>query len=166
MCGLQMALRLLKASATRVIADTRCVAGGRLQGGGSNVRRTLTAVCFCTAVALGFASPVKAATLTITDTFGGSNTVWMLDVQTGCTSCSITLTANFQDPAGADTNAYTGSFVDSVQWLIGGADPTGITVNTAPGGTTNWGGELDASVSSNQCSGNANDATCVEWTGG
>ena len=38
-------------------------------------------------------APAKAdaAVLTITDTFGGSSTVWTLDVATGCTTCAATL---------------------------------------------------------------------------
>jgi hypothetical protein len=125
------------------------------------------------AVALGFASPARAALLTITDTFGGSNTVWTLDVTGGCTTCTVTLTANFQDPdgAGAGTNAYTGTFIDSVQWTIAGTDIS--TINDANGGspgnvgstaldatTTSW-TAAEGSLNANQCSGGAADNVCA-----
>ena len=69
--------------------------------------------------------PAKAdaALLTITDTFGGSNTVWTLNIASGCTTCTAILTGNFLDPdgAGAGVNGYTGTFIDSVQFSIDGA---------------------------------------------
>jgi PEP-CTERM motif-containing protein len=128
------------------------------------VRRTLIAVGFCTAVALGLASPARAALLTITDTYGGSNTVWTLDVAGGCTTCTVTLKAEFQDPAGAANNAYTGSFVDSVQWVISGTDPTALGTITGPtnASVTSWSGAIDASLNANQCGGGASDAICAQ----
>jgi PEP-CTERM motif-containing protein len=128
------------------------------------VRRTLIAVGFFTVVAMGFASPARAALLTITDTFGGSNTVWTLDVAGGCTTCTVTLKAEFQDPAGADNNVYAGSFVDSVQWVISGTDPTALGTVTGPtnASVTSWTGAVDASVNANQCGGGASDALCAQ----
>ncbi|HEU5254496.1 MAG TPA: PEP-CTERM sorting domain-containing protein [Vicinamibacterales bacterium] len=126
------------------------------------MRRTLIAVGFFVAVALGVASPAKAALLTINDFTGGANTVWTLDVQTGCSSCAITLTAN----VGAGSS-LSGSFIDAVQFAIAGTDPTGITVNSAPGGTALWTqpsfDNLDASLSGgNQCNGGASNNVCFE----
>jgi hypothetical protein len=126
------------------------------------VRRTLIAVGFFAAVALGVASPAKAALLTINDFTGGANTVWTLDVQTGCSSCAITLTANLG--AGSSLN---GTFIDAVQFAIAGTDPTAITVNSAPGGTALWlqptFDNLDASLSGgNQCNGGAANNVCFQ----
>jgi PEP-CTERM motif-containing protein len=126
------------------------------------VRRTFIAVGFFAAVALGVASPARAALLTINDFTGGANTVWTLDVQTGCSSCAITLTANVG--AGSTLN---GTFIDAVQFAIAGTDPTGITVNSAPGGTALWTqpsfDNLDASLSGgNQCNGGAANNVCFE----
>ena len=45
--------------------------------------------------------------LTLTDTFGGTNTVWALSVTTGCTDCTVSLTADFQDPDGAGGRGST-----------------------------------------------------------
>jgi len=123
------------------------------------VRRTFIAVSFCMAVALGFASPARAALLTITDTFGGSNTVWTLDVTGGCTTCSVTLTANFQGaPSG-----YAGTFVDAVQWTIAGTDVSSVGVVTGPldATTTSWTGS-EGSLAANQCSGGAADNVCAQ----
>ena len=130
---------------------------------GRNVRRTLIAIGFFTVVALGVASPARAALLTITDTFGGSNTVWTLDVAGGCTTCAVTLKAEFQDP-GAGDNAYTGTFVDSVQWTIAGT--TVNSVNPIVGGptdatTTSWSGS-EGSLNANQCTGGASDNVCAQ----
>jgi hypothetical protein len=126
------------------------------------VRRTLIAVGFFAAVALGVASPARAALLTINDLTGGANTVWTLDVQTGCSSCSITLTANIGNPS-----SLNGTFIDAVQFAIAGTDPTGITVNSAPGGTALWTqptfDNLDASLSGgNQCNGGASNNVCFQ----
>jgi len=119
------------------------------------------------AVALGFASPARAALLTITDTFGGSNTVWTLDVTAGCTTCTVTLTANF---GGAGTNAYTNSFIDSVQWTITGAAIS--TINDATAGAGNVAGPTDAtttswtaaegSLNASQCGGGAANNVCAQ----
>jgi hypothetical protein len=132
---------------------------------GRKVRRTLIAVGFCIAVVLGFASPARAALLTITDTFGGSNTVWTLDVTGGCTTCTVTLSANFQDPAGAANNAYTGTFIDAVQWTITGTAVNSVNPVVASTAldatTTSWGGS-EASLNANQCSGGGNDMVCAQ----
>src|SRR5689334_21856262 len=98
------------------------------------------------------ASPASADSLTITDTFGGSNTVWTLEAQNGCmTNCTITLTADFQDPdgAGSGTNAYTGDYIDAVQWVISGGDPTSVSLtSTTAGSISDWSAaKLDSSLS-------------------
>ena len=126
------------------------------------MRRTLIAVGFFTVVALGVASPARAALLTINDFTGGANTVWQLDVQTGCTSCNIILTATIGDPSTLD-----GTFIDAIQFAITGTDPTSITLNTAPGGTALWTqptfDNIDASLSGgNQCNGGAANQICFE----
>lgn len=128
------------------------------------MRRTLIAVGFFTVVALGFASPARAALLTITDSFGGSTTVWTLEAAAGCmTNCTVTLKAEFQDPAVGD-NAYTGSFIDSVQWVITGTDPTSLGTVTGPtnGSVTSWTGAVDQNVTADQCGGGASNAICAE----
>jgi hypothetical protein len=111
------------------------------------------------AVALGFASPARAALLTITDTFGGSNTVWTLDVTGGCTTCTVTLTGNFQGPS----NAYAGTFIDAVQWTIGGTTVSSVGAVTGPldATTTSWTGS-ESSLSANQCNGGAADNVCAQ----
>jgi hypothetical protein len=134
---------------------------------GRNVRRTSMAIGLCVAVALGFASPARAALLTITDNFGGSNTIWTLDVAAGCmTNCTVTLKANFQDPdgAGAGVNGYSGTFIDSVQWAISGADPTGAITVVGPldATTTSWTAAADSNLSANQCGGGANNNVCAQ----
>jgi len=131
------------------------------------MRNVLKASLLATAMTWAFAAPTSAATLTITDTFGGSNTIWTLNAQTGCTTCTISLTANFQDPAGPAVNAYTGTYLDSVQWKIDGTDPVtaGFTTTTA-GTAANWSFAVDASLNANQCSGGASDAICGQWIGG
>jgi hypothetical protein len=109
--------------------------------------------------------------LTITDTFGGSNTVWTLDVTGGCTTCTVTLTGNFQDPAGSAVNGYTGTFIDAVQWTIAGTDI--VSINDQNGGAAgNVTGPLDAtttswtasegSLNANQCGGGAADNVCAQ----
>jgi len=119
------------------------------------------------AVALGFASPARAALLTITDTFGGSNTVWTLDVTAGCTTCTVTLSANFGGPG---TNAYTNSFIDSVQWTITGAAISTINDATAGAGnvagptdptTTSW-TATEGSLNASQCTGGAANNVCAQ----
>lgn len=129
------------------------------------MRRTLIAVGLVTAVALGFASPARAALLTITDTSGGSNTVWTLDVVGGCTTCDVTLTANFQDPAGAANNVYTGTFIDAVQWTITGTTVTGVSAtvdsDALDATTTDW-TAVEGSLNANQCSGGGSNAVCAE----
>jgi len=109
-------------------------------------------------------APAKAdaAVLTITDTFGGSSTVWTLDVATGCTTCAATLSANFQDPVGAAVNAYTGTSVDSVQFDFNSFNPTNATLTSAPGGVGAWTVHLDSNLNANGCgNGNGGDV-CAE----
>lgn len=129
------------------------------------MRRTLLAFCVCTAVAVGFANPARAAVLTITDTGPGGGAVdatWVLDVQTGCTSCAVTLTATFA--AGSE---YAGTFLDSIQFLINGANASGITLNSAPGGVAFWTqpgfDNNSATLNANQCNDtNNNPSVCFQ----
>jgi PEP-CTERM motif len=115
-------------------------------------------------------TPAKAdaAVLTITDTFGGSNTVWTLTTNTGCTVCSVVLSGNFQDPdgAGALTNGYTGKFIDSVNWKIDGATPVSVvnpvSSNATNAATTSWTAAIDSNVTANQCGGGANAEVCAQ----
>jgi hypothetical protein len=112
-------------------------------------------------------APAKAdaAVLTITDTFGGSNTVWTLNIATGCTTCAATLTAAFQDPAGPATNGYTGTFLDSVQWMINGSTITNtgfMATNALDATTTSWTFNASTSLNANQCGGGAAQGTCGE----
>jgi PEP-CTERM motif len=109
----------------------------------------------------------EAALLTIVDAAGP--TTWTLSVQTGCTTCAITLQAVFTDPdgAGAGVNGYTGDYINSVQWVIAGADPTAAGFNGTNAGTTaQWSFSLDASLNNNGCTGGAQDAVCGQWIGG
>ena len=131
------------------------------------MRRILKASLLA-AMAWTFATPASAATLTLTDTFGGSNTIWTLVVETGCSTCNISLSGFFEDPAGAAVNPYTGTYVDAIQWSIDGADPTSIGFQTTNAGlTTDWSFLLDKSLSGgSQCNGGKPDAVCGEWTTG
>jgi hypothetical protein len=121
---------------------------------------------------LASAAPASAATLTLTDTFGGTNTIWTLTVQTGCLTCNVTLSGLFQDPdgPGGGTNAYAGKWIDSVQWVIEqpNVNPTSVGfLSTNAGTATNWDFDFDESLSGgNQCNGGAQDAICGEWTSG
>jgi len=123
-------------------------------------------------------APAKAdaAVLTLTDTFGGSNTIWTLNVPTtGCTTCNgITLTGFFQDPdgAGAGVNAYTGTGIDSVQWMINGSTITNtgfqnfaVAGTGAPlASTASWSFNESTSLNANQCGGGAAQGTCGQTT--
>jgi hypothetical protein len=121
---------------------------------------------------LASAAPASAATLTLTDTFGGTNTIWTLTVQTGCVTCNVTLSGLFQDPdgPGAGTNAYAGTWIDSVQWVIEqpNVNPTSVGFLSTNAGTfADWDFGLDESLSGgNQCNGGGHDAICGEWASG
>jgi hypothetical protein len=115
--------------------------------------------------------PAKAdaALLTITDTFGGSNTVWTLNIASGCTTCTAILTGNFLDPdgAGAGVNGYTGTFIDSVQFSIDGATPASVanpvvSTATSAGSPTTWSAQANSSLNANQCGGGANGGVCAQ----
>jgi hypothetical protein len=111
----------------------------------------------------------QAATLTIVDTYGGFNTTWTLEVQTGCVVCDVTLKGFFEDPdgAGASVNPYTGQYIDSVQFKIGGADPTAISLMTTNAGAIgDWDFDIDESLNANGCGGGGNNAVCGEWISG
>jgi uncharacterized membrane protein YgcG len=104
-----------------------------------------------------------ASVLTITDTYGGTNTVWTLTVQTGCTTCAITLQADFEDPSGVANNIYAGQYIDSVQWKIDGADPTAVgflSTTALDAAATSWTFAQDTSLNANQCGGGGTDAVC------
>ena len=114
----------------------------------------------------------SADTLTLVDGFGADSTgtTWTLTVgndPAGCNPCAITLSAFFEDPAGAAVlNAYTGTYLDSVQWKIAGGDPVIIGFNgTNAGAPANW-SFVEGSLNANQCSGGANDAVCGQWVSG
>lgn len=113
-----------------------------------------------------FVPAASADTLTLTDTFGGSNTIWTLDYQSGCTTnCTVQLSVNFQDPdgAGSGTNAYTGDYIDAVQWVLTGGDPTSVSLtSTTAGSLSDWGPvQLDSSLSGgNQCNGGQTNSVC------
>ena len=131
--------------------------------------RKLAGALLLSGFTLIFAAPTSAATLTLTDTFGGTETIWTLTVETGCVTCDVTLTAFFKDPdgGGPGLNAYTGTYLDSVQWVIStpDADPTDIGfLSTTAGSAADWSFSLDSSLSGgNQCNGGATDAICGEW---
>lgn len=110
-------------------------------------------------------SIAEASVLTITDTYGGSNTIWTLTTENSCTTCAITLEVYFEDPSGVANNAYTGQFLDSVQWKIDGADPSTASVDTTTAGlASDWTTAVDASLNANQCGGGANSAVCSQTT--
>jgi hypothetical protein len=113
-------------------------------------------------VALGFASPARAALLTINDPAG--STVWTLETQTNCTTCAITITATI----GAGS-IYLGNYIDSLYWAITGYTPTadasdnltGFNLTSAPGGTAMW---LNAGTS--PVNGDLSQSQCNAGTGG
>lgn len=132
------------------------------------MRKFVQALLF-SGVMFAAAAPSSAATLTITDTFGGSDTIWTLTVETGCVTCDVTLTGFFQDEAGADQNAYAGTYLDSVQWVISNPNVNPETVDltsTTAGATTDWDFDIDENLSANGCGGGAADAVCGEWISG
>jgi len=128
-------------------------------------------------VALVAAAPAHASTLTLTDTFanGGpaSQTIWTLVVNNdGCSTCDVTLTAFFEDldGAGGNVNAYTGQYIDSVNWTIDSpkVNPTddGFSSTTA-GSFADWDFQVDAKLNSNQCDpGAGNEEICGDWVSG
>ena len=133
--------------------------------------RKLAGALLLSGFTLVFAAPTSAATLTLTDTFGGSDTIWTLTVETGCVTCDISLTAFFEDPdgAGAGVNAYTGTYLDSIQWVISDpdADPTDIGfLSTTAGSAADWSFVVDSNLSSSGCGGGASDAICGDWVAG
>jgi hypothetical protein len=132
---------------------------------------------FFVLVALVIARPAHASTLTLTDTFtnGGpaSQTIWTLVVNNdGCSTCDVTLTAFFKDVDGAasNVNAYTGQYLDAVNWTIDSPkvnpNDAGFTTTTAglPG---DWSFQIDAKLNSNQCNtGAGNQEICGDWISG
>src|SRR5688572_10727378 len=108
--------------------------------------RKLVGALLLSGFTLIFAAPTSAATLTLTDTFGGTDTIWTLTVETGCVTCEISLTAFFEDPdgAGPGLNAYAGTYLDSIQWVIESpsVDPTTVGFVSSTTGST-WAFQLD-----------------------
>ena len=132
--------------------------------------RTLVKATLLTAViAWGTTSPVSAATLTLVDTFGGSDTTWTLDVQDNCElDCSVVLSVFFEDPAGAAENAYAGTQLQSIQWVVSqpnlNPDDADIQSTTGAGNAPgSWDTFLNAGVNANGCGAGANDAVCSNW---
>jgi hypothetical protein len=114
------------------------------------------------------ASPASAATLTIVDTFGGSETTWTLDVQDNCgpADCVATLSAFFD--GGGGTNAYAGFWLDAFQFSVTSpninppTDADMTATNTVLGG---WDTIVGAGVNANECGAGAQHGVCSEWNG-
>jgi PEP-CTERM motif-containing protein len=129
------------------------------------VRRTLTAFVLAMSVALGFASPAGAASLTLIDTGKTGSTadaIYTLTIADNCTAgspCAVTLNAQFT--AGSE---YAGTFLDSVMWVIAGADPS--LINSFSGSPGSWTAPaLDSSVNNAGCGGGENNAVCTQFNG-
>jgi|SRR5688572_6551401 hypothetical protein len=126
----------------------------------SIIRKLATlAAAFATVAAVS--TQAEAALLTIND---GAD-VWTLDVETGCTTCTVTLTADFNV---GSTRA--GTFLDSVQWDLTdpNVNPINIGDETLPdvfntaapgGGPTNW-TFVAANLNANDCGGGNQNAVC------
>jgi hypothetical protein len=125
------------------------------------MRKLVIAAAF--ALVVGAAGAAQAAVLTLTD---ASGTIWTLTAQTGCTTCAISLTADFTDPSGE-----AGKFLDSVQWKIDGSSPASesdIGFNDTNAGTTaDWAFNLSV-LNANQCGsgGQGGGSVCGEWISG
>ena len=132
--------------------------------------RTLVKAALLTIGLVSLASPASATTLTLNDPAGADSvgTTWTLDVETGCTTCTIVLSGFFEDP-GAGDNYYTGTYIDSFQWKINGSDPSpasefGFSATNA-GLVSDW-DMADGSLNSSQCGGGADAAVCGQWNPG
>ena len=137
------------------------------------MRKLVKTFLAVTVVAWAFALPVSAATLTIVDsiTVNGvtSDTTWTLTIDDGCIVCSASLEAEFEDPAGSGVNGYTGTYLDSVQWVVSdpNVNPTAVSLDATNAGlTTDWDFDIDESLNANGCGGGAQDAICGEWISG
>jgi hypothetical protein len=131
--------------------------------------RKIVQVLILTGSMAAFAGSASAATLTLVDTYGGAETIWTLTVETGCVTCDVKLEGFFKDPAGGAVNPYTGTYLDSVQWVVSNpnVDPTDVGFQTTTAGTAaNWEFDFDESLSAGQCGGGAQDAVCGEWISG
>jgi len=135
-------------------------------------------------VAAGLAVPTaaQASSMTLYDNYQGkgvaedaalSSVAWTLAVEDNCATCSVLLTAAFT----GSQNYYSGTYLDSVQWVIAQPDVTpldagyrGFYVDGALNGgwSSDWSFALHQSLNANQCNGhsNASDAVCGEWVGG
>ena len=120
--------------------------------------KKILGVLAVSAISLVVPGAATADILTIND---GTDAVWELDVQTSCSSCSVTLTGTFSNPTG-----YAGTYLDSVQFKIDDGDLTGITLLTSPGLITDWDFDIDESLNANQCSGGGDNNACGEWISG
>jgi hypothetical protein len=114
------------------------------------------------AAIIAMSSKAEAALLTIND----GTDVWTLNVQTGCTTCDVTLQVVYGAPS-----ARTGSFLDAVQWDLTdpNTNPTSIgfqsftSTSPAPAGTWTF---TAANLNANQCGGGNANAVCGEFSGG
>ena len=116
-------------------------------------------------------SPASAETLTIIDTFGGSQTIWTLEVETDCKTCTVQLSVEFKDPDGDAVNAFTGTYLDAVQWKISNPniDPETVALTaTTAGGTGDWEFVIDQNLNQDQCNdaSSSSDSVCGEWISG
>ena len=128
------------------------------------MRRTLTALVLCLSVA-GFASQAGAASLTLIDTGKTGSTadaIYTLTIADSCTAgspCAVTESVSF--PAGTE---YAGTFLDSVMWVIAGADPSIINSFSGSPGSWTFPG-IDTSVNNAGCGGNENNGVCTQFNG-
>jgi len=116
-------------------------------------------------VALGFANPAGAASLTLIDTGKTGSTadaIYTLTISDSCAAnspCAVTESVSF--PAGSE---YIGTYLDSVMWVIAGADPSLInSFSGSPGSWTSPG--IDTSVNNAGCGGNENNGVCTQFNG-
>jgi hypothetical protein len=137
------------------------------------IMRLLTRVGFgvaALAVATFMPARTEAATLAFTHVVNGTNTFYTLNVATGCQVCAVSLTIEYEDPDGGGSleNHYSGSFLESVQWIVDDfkfTDDADIGLQTAPGGTGVWDFQLGP-LSNNGCNFNTgNKSACGNYTG-
>ncbi len=122
-----------------------------------SITRKLATLVAALATVAAVSTQAEAALLTINDGVD----VWTLDVTTGCTTCTVTLSADFN--AGS---ARIGTFLDSVQWDLTNpnVNPTNVTsptflTSTTAGMAANW-AFLEANLNANNCTGGNENAVC------
>ena len=103
-------------------------------------------------------APAKAdaAVLTITDTFGGSSTVWTLDMATSCTTCAATLSGKLSGSCRRCGECLHRHLVDSVQSTINSftIPTTGLAEDRCPGRELPaWTFNAGSSLNANRCGG-------------